>query len=108
MKNQVNLIGYVGQDPEIRNLGNGKKLARFSVATHSYYTTRTGERKEETQWHQVVAWNKTADIIERFVSKGRLVNIDGQIVYRQFEDRNGVKHTVAEIRAENVRFLDRK
>jgi len=108
MKNHIHLIGYAGQDPEIRVLDNGTKLARFSLATNEYYIARNGERKEETQWHQIVAWNKAADMVERLVGKGRLLNIDGKLVYRHYEDKDGKKRTVAEIRADEILVLDKR
>ena len=108
MKNQVSLIGRVGQTPEIKVLDNGVKLAKFSLATNDYYTTRDGERKEQTQWHNIVVWGKTADVVERYVSKGRLVGVEGKLEYRQFEDAEGRKHYFTEIRVSDLHLLDRK
>ncbi|NPA46796.1 MAG: single-stranded DNA-binding protein [Chlorobi bacterium] len=108
MKNQVSLIGRVGQTPEIKVLDNGVKRAKFSLATNDYYITRDGERKEQTQWHNIVVWGKTADVVERYVSKGRLVGVEGKLEYRQFEDSEGRKHYFTEIRANDLLLLDRK
>jgi single-strand DNA-binding protein len=71
MKNLVQLIGHVGQEPEIKNLEGGKKLANISIATNEVYYRENGDKVEQTQWHRVTAWGKTADIIERFVTKGK-------------------------------------
>ena len=108
MKNSVNLIGYVGQDPEIKTLDNGVKLAKIRLATNDYYVTRDGERKEQTQWHTVVAWGKTADVVERFVTKGRLLGVEGRLEYRNYENESGEKRYFTEIRANEVLLLDKK
>ncbi len=108
MKNSVNLIGYVGQNPEIKTLDNGMKLAKFRLATNETYVTREGEKKEQTQWHTIVAWGKTAEIVERFVNKGRLLGVEGKLAYRNFESAEGQKHYFTEIRANEILFLDRK
>ena len=77
LRNKVQLIGRVGQDPEILNLETGKKLAKFSIATNDNYTNAKGEKVEHTDWHNVVAWGKTAEIVEQFVNKGKEIAIEG-------------------------------
>jgi len=108
MKNQVSLIGRVGQDPEIKVLDNGVKMAKFSLATNDYYLTRDGERKEQTQWHNIVAWGKNAEVVERYVTKGRLVGVEGKLEYRQYENKDGRKLYFTEIRANDLLLLDKK
>lgn len=108
MKNQVSLIGRVGQDPEIKVMDNGVKMAKFSLATNDYYLTRDGERKEQTQWHNIVAWGKNAEVVERYVTKGRLVGVEGKLEYRQYENKDGRKLYFTEIRANDLLLLDKK
>ncbi len=108
MKNQVSLIGRVGQDPEIKVLDNGVKMAKFSLATNDYYLTRDGERKEQTQWHNIVAWGKNAEVVERYVTKGRLLGVEGKLEYRQYENKDGRKLYFTEIRANDLLLLDKK
>jgi len=79
LRNKVQLIGRVGQDPEITNLDAGKKRAKFSIATHENYTNAKGEKVENTDWHNVVAWGKTAEIIEQFVTKGKEIAVEGKL-----------------------------
>ena len=77
IRNKVQLIGNVGREPEIVNLESGKKLAKFSVATNENYKNASGERVTDTQWHNIVAWGKTAELIEKYVNKGKEVGIEG-------------------------------
>ena len=97
LKNKVQLIGHLGQDPEVLTLESGKKLAKFSIATNDYYYNKSGDKIEDTQWHNIVAWGKTADIIEKYVNKGQEVAVDGKLTSRSYEDKEGVKRYVTEI-----------
>ena len=97
LKNRVQLIGHLGQDPEVLTLESGKKLAKFSLATNDYYYNKSGDKIEDTQWHNIVAWGKTADIIEKYVNKGQEVAIDGKLTSRSYEDKEGLKRYVTEI-----------
>ncbi len=108
MRNKVNLIGRVGQDPEIRTMENGTKLAKFSLATHDYYTNREGERVEQTEWHQLVAWGKTAELIEKLVNKGAEMAVDGKLTYRNYETADGDKRYVTEIRVNEFMLLGKR
>jgi len=108
MKNRVQLIGHLGAAPEVRNLNSGKKVAQFSLATSETYKNTAGERVQETQWHQVVAWNKLAEIAENFLDRGRQVAVEGKLVYRSYEDKNGVKRYVTEVIATDILMLDKK
>ena len=97
LRNNVQLIGNLGQDPEIINLESGKKLAKFSLATNESYKDKNGEKVEQTYWHNIVAWGKTADIIENFVSKGKEVAITGKLTNRSWEDKEGNKRYTTEV-----------
>ena len=91
------MIGRVGQDPEILNLETGKKLAKFSIATNDNYTNAKGEKVEHTDWHNVVAWGKTAEIIEQFVNKGKEIAVEGKLTTRSWEDKEGQKRYTTEV-----------
>ena len=97
MKNKVQLIGNLGTDPEVVNLDSGKKLVKCTLATNDYYTNAKGERLQNTQWHNLVAWNKTADILEKYVVKGQEVAVEGKLTTRTYEDKEGVKRYITEI-----------
>jgi single-strand DNA-binding protein len=97
MRNKIQLIGNLGNTPEIINLESGKKLAKISVATNETYKNNKGETIKDTQWHNCVAWGKTADIIEKYLQKGNEVAIEGKLVNRSYEDKNGEKRYISEI-----------
>lgn len=104
MKNRVQLIGHVGQEPEIKNLENGK-LANFSIATNENYTNAKGEKVEQTEWHRITAWGKTAEIIEKYVSKGKEIGIEGKLTHKSYDDKDGNKRYVTEIIASEILLL---
>tara|TARA_R110001592_G_scaffold186422_2_gene430775 strand:- start:676 stop:1014 length:339 start_codon:yes stop_codon:yes gene_type:complete len=97
LKNKVQLIGNLGNTPEVINLESGKKLAKISVATNETYKNSKGETVKDTQWHNCVAWGKTAEIIEKYLQKGNEVAIEGKLVNRSYEDKNGDKRYITEI-----------
>ena len=97
LRNRVQLIGNLGNDPEIISLDSGKKLAKFSIATNESYKNQEGERVTDTQWHNVVAWGKTAEIIETYVTKGKEVAIEGKLSHRSYDDTNGNKRYTTEV-----------
>lgn len=97
LKNRVQLIGNVGNDPEIKNFEGGKKLAHLTIATNDSYKNEKGEKVEQTEWHRVIAWGKTAEIIEKFVTKGKEIAIEGKLTHRSYEDKNGEKRYVSEV-----------
>jgi single-strand DNA-binding protein len=107
MKNRVQLIGNVGNDPEVRTLENGKKLAYLSVATNEKYTNDKGEKIEQTEWHRITAWGKTAEIIEKYVVKGKEVAIDGKLTHRSYDDKNGEKRYITEVVANEILLLSK-
>jgi single-strand DNA-binding protein len=97
LRNKVQLIGHVGNDPEILNLESGKKLAKFSIATNESYKNSKGEKITDTQWHNIIAWGKTAELIENYVPKGKEVGIEGKLTSRSYEDKDGVKKYITEV-----------
>jgi single-strand DNA-binding protein len=105
LRNQVQLIGHVGQDPEIKSFEGNKKLANLTIATNETYKNEKGEKVEETQWHRVSAWGKTAEIIEKYVTKGKEIAIDGKLTHRSYDDKNGDKKYITEIVASEVLLL---
>ena len=105
LKNKVQLIGHVGNDPEIKTFDGGKKLAKLNVATNESYKNDKGEKVEETQWHSLVAWGKTADIIEKYVVKGKEIAIEGKLTHRSYEDKNGEKRYVTEVVIDELLML---
>jgi single-strand DNA-binding protein len=108
LKNKVQLIGNLGNNPEIKQLANGKKMARFSIATNEVYKNDKGERITETQWHKLIAWGKTADIIEKYVTKGTEVAIDGKLTNNSYTDKDGIKKYITEIVVNEVLLLQPK
>ena len=108
LRNKVQLIGHLGNDPEIINLESGKKIAKFSIATNESYKNEKGEKVEDTQWHNVVAWNKTAEIAEKYLKKGKEIVIEGKLSSRSYEDKDGIKRYVTEIVVQEMLMLGSK
>ncbi len=108
LRNKVQLIGNLGNAPEIRTTDSGKKLAKFSVATNEIYRSQTGEKIKETQWHNLVAWGKVADIAETYLLKGTEVAIEGKLVNRNYVDKEGNKKYVTEIQVNELLMLGSK
>ena len=97
LRNKVQLIGNLGNDPEIITLESGKKLAKFSIATNESYKNAMGEKVTDTQWHNIIAWNKTAEIIEKYVTKGNEIAIEGKLTSRSYESKEGEKKYITEV-----------
>tara|TARA_B100000767_G_scaffold262276_1_gene274765 strand:- start:17809 stop:18141 length:333 start_codon:yes stop_codon:yes gene_type:complete len=97
LRNKVQLIGNLGNDPEIITLDSGKKLAKFSLATNEYYKDADGQKQTKTDWHNLVAWNKTAEIIENYVTKGKEIAIEGKLTNRSWDDKEGNKRYITEV-----------
>lgn len=108
IKNKVQLIGNLGNNPEIVTLESGKKLAKFSIATNESYKNAQGEKVTETQWHNLVAWGKTAEIVEKYLTKGNEVAIEGKLTSRSYEDKAGVKKYVTEVVVNELLMLGGK
>ena len=105
LKNKVQLIGHVGNDPEIKSFDGGKKLAKLSIATNESYKNDKGEKVEETQWHNLIAWGKTAETIEKYVVKGKEIAIEGKLTHKSYEDKNGEKRYVTEVVIDELLML---
>ncbi len=105
LKNKVQLIGNAGADPEIKIFEAGKKLARLTIATNESYTNDKGERVTDTQWHTVTAWGKTAEIIEKYVTKGKELAIEGKLTHRSYDDKNGERRYITEVVVSDVLLL---
>ena len=111
MINKAILIGNVGQDPEVRYTGdvnNGAKVATFRLATTERYRDRNGNLQEHTEWHNIVVWRNTADVVEKYVRKGTQVYIEGRIRTRSWDDQTGNKRYVTEIVADTLQLLGRR
>lgn len=108
LRNKVQLIGNLGNDPEIINLDSGSKLAKFSIATNESYKNSQGEKVVDTQWHNVVAWGKIAEIIENFVTKGKEIAIEGKLTTHSWEDKEGLKRYTTEVVCNELLMLGNK
>ncbi len=102
LRNSVRLIGRLGNDPEVKTFANDRSMARFSLATNDYYRDGNGKQTQETQWHNVVAWGKTAEIAEKILSKGKEAAIQGKLINRSWEDKEGNKHYITEVVANEI------
>jgi single-strand DNA-binding protein len=105
LKNKVQLIGNLGNNPEIRTTEAGKKMARFSVATDETYRNAKGEKVTETQWHNLIAWGKVAEIVEKYLSKGSEVAVEGKLMNRNYVDKEGVKRYITEVHVNEMLML---
>jgi len=108
LKNKVQLIGNLGNVPEIKNTENGKKLARFSIATNETYHNSKGEKVTETTWHNLVAWGKLADLAERYLHKGTEIVIEGKLINRSYNDKEGAKKHISEVQVNEILMLGGK
>ena len=106
--NKVTIIGNVGNEPEMRFTPNGKPVTSFSVATNWVFSTPEGERRQETEWFNVVAWNRLAEQCNQFLAKGKLVYAEGRLHTRNWEGQDGQSHSKIEVIANRVIFLDRR
>lgn len=105
LRNKVQLIGNLGNDPEIISLESGKKVAKFSLATNEHFKNNDGEMISKTEWHNVVAWNKTADLVEKYMIKGKEVAVEGKLTSRSYEDKEGLKRYITEVIANEIVFF---
>jgi single-strand DNA-binding protein len=102
LKNKVQLIGNLGNAPEVKTTESGKKLARFSVATNESYRNAKGEKVTETTWHNLVAWGKVAEIAEKYLTKGKEVAIEGKLINRSYTDKDGNKKYITEVEVNEI------
>ena len=108
LKNKVQLIGNLGKVPDIRTTESGRKWARFSMATNETYRNAKGEKIVETQWHNLVAWGKTAEIVEKHLTKGSQVMVEGKLVNHSYTGKDGVKRFVTEVQIGEILLLGSK
>ncbi len=108
MLNKIMLIGNLGRDPDLQVTSDGTPYTRFSLAVNRTYKAQTGEKKEETEWFQIVAWRQLAENCERYLHKGSKVYVEGRLTQRKYTDKNGIERTAVEVNATDVQFLDRK
>lgn len=108
INNTVRLIGNLGFDPEVREIAKGRKVARISVATNETYTNQSGEKVTDTQWHTVVAWGQTADAVQRLLRKGSSLALEGRLVHRSYEGKDGLKRYITEIVLNDFRLIGPK
>lgn len=108
--NKAILIGNVGSDPEIRSVGTGTRVAQFSLATSRNWTDQSGAKQEKTEWHRCVVWNSArgsglADVVEKYVKKGEKIYVEGEIEYRQWQDKDGQTRYTTEIKVKELMLL---
>jgi len=106
--NRITIIGNLGNEPEMRFTPSGRPVTSFRVATNWRYTTPEGERKEETEWFSIVAWGRLAEQCNQFLTKGRLVYVEGRLRLRMWDGQDGQRRARNEIVADRVKFLDRQ
>lgn len=108
MVNRVILIGNVGKDPEVRYLESGKVVAKFSLATNESYKDKSGEWQSQTEWHNLVVWGAQAERAESIVKKGVQLYVEGKMTYQSYEDKDGIKRTLAQVRVNYFRITGKK
>jgi single-strand DNA-binding protein len=97
LRNRVTLIGRLGKEPEVRTIEGNKKVVRMSLATNGDYINKDGEKVKDTQWHNLVVWGKLCDMCEKYLTKGKEIAVEGKIIYRYWDDKQGVTHSLTEI-----------
>jgi single-strand DNA-binding protein len=108
LRNRVHLIGNLGMDPEVVSFENGRKLAKFSLATNESYRNGEGKKVEDTQWHNIVAWGSLAGVAEKYLKKGNEVALEGKLTYRTYEDKKGNTKYMTEIIASDFLMFPNK
>ena len=108
LKNKVQLIGNLGNAPEIKTLDSGKKLAKFSLATNESYRNAKGEKVTETQWHNLIAWGKVAEIAEKYLTKGKEIAIEGKLINKSYTDKDGNKKYSTEVQVNELLLIGDK
>jgi len=106
--NKVILVGNLGKDPEVRAISTDRKVANFSLATTESYKNKSGERVDQTEWHNVVFYGPIADVIERYLRKGSQIYVEGKIRTRSYDDKDGVKKYITEIIGDTMTMLGTK
>ncbi len=108
LRNKVQLIGNLGQTPEIISFENGNKLAKISIATNEVYINAEGEKIESVQWHNVIAWGRNADVLEKYVEKGQEIAIEGKLITRSYETKEGEKRNKTEVQINEILMFGKK
>ncbi|WP_423149159.1 single-stranded DNA-binding protein [Rubrolithibacter danxiaensis] len=108
LKNTVRLVGFLGNEPELKTVGDNKKLVRLSIATNDSYKNDKGEKVEETQWHNLVLWDRNATVAEKFLHKGSEVTIEGKLTNRSYTDKAGIKKYLTEIIVNEILLMGKK
>ncbi|RLD19102.1 MAG: single-stranded DNA-binding protein [Bacteroidetes bacterium] len=108
LRNRVQLIGNIGKEPEVKTFDSGKTKASFSLATSESYTDSDGKKVTDTQWHQIVAWGNTANYIESYLDKGNRIAVDGKLVHRSYNDKDGTTKYITEVLVSEVLLLTNK
>ncbi len=108
LRNSVRLVGFLGNDPEVKTINEKKKVARVSIATNESYKNDKGEKVEETQWHNLVMWDRNAKLAEEYLHKGSEITIEGKLASRSYTDKDGVKRYITEIIVNEVLLMGKK
>jgi len=108
IRNKVMLIGNLGKDPEIKTFESDKKKASFSLATNETYRNASGEKVTETQWHNVIAWGKTVDVIEKYLTKGNEIAVEGKLINRSWKTKEGETKYITEVLVNELLMLKTK
>lgn len=108
LRNKVQLIGNLGMDPEIKEMESGKKLVKVSLATNETYKNQKGEKVTDTQWHNLIAWGKTADVMGKYLKKGSEIAVEGKLINRNYTGKDGVKRYSTEIQVNELLILGKK
>lgn len=106
--NRVILIGNVGQEPEVRNTASGAAVAKFSVATNERWKDKSGELQERTEWHNIECWNKLAEVVQKYVTKGMQVYVEGSIHSETYDDAQGNRKYFTKVKAQSIQFLGKR
>ncbi len=108
LKNNVQLIGRLGNDPEVFTFDSGKRKASFSLATNDVYYNNKGEKVEETYWHNIIVWGKLSEVVENYLHKGSEVAVQGKLINRSYENKDGDKRYVTEVVLSEMLMMDKK
>ena len=108
IKNKIQLMGNLGKDPDIKSIGNDKKVATFSLATNETYYNAQGEKITETIWHNIVAWGKLAEVSEKYLNKGTEILLEGRLINRTYADKNGNKKFTSEVQVSELLMIGKR
>lgn len=105
LRNSVQLIGNLGMDPEVKEVSNGNKMARFSMATSESYRNQKGEKITETQWHNIIIWGKLAEVAEKYLKKGKQIAVEGKLETNSYDDKEGNRKFFTQVRVNDLVML---